>query len=775
MQPEQTSPFGKVCLTPANKMKKILALITFAGFGMAASAQTPLYEWNFTDTTTTTLTSSVPSYAWVPGTGNLFMKNGQGTTAIGVNAYFTNGAGVGPGTGPGGSAQGVLKLTGQGYNGAGVAATTLATNLNIGSQLKFTVAFWFHFGAAVGTANGGGGSFPRIVMLAAGTGYDSGSANTGVGVGASVNNWTLANGPDDGVNFAQQIQNGNGNNSGAIPPGNLGNHFTLPEETGALSNGIVASDFGVVNNTNWYFEAMTFDGTLASGQFKTWLGTSTTNVVLVDSQNAAANMLPIANFGTNAVLFLANRNGGTRPLAEGEIADLRIYSGVVASNNLEAIRTFQIPILETNGATFPVVQLQPASGKTHPGLSRSFNVIATGQTPLSYQWKTNNVSVPNATNSTFTVSNVSLALDGTIVSVRVTNVYAPTNSIDATLTVLQPDSYASAVIAQNPFVLWHVNETTNGNANASDPVRIFDYASSLDGMAVDPLNIIFNVNSLAAPLYPGFFDTNIAIQARANGNFSRLNMAALPRYTNDMTICGWIRVTNTPTSHALIYSMNGGNQGPNTFGWGYGLVFGNATTDVNGNPTSELSYNWSIDSFNPATYISGLAVPVDEWTFVALTIDPAGTNATLYMGSHSTGLQVSVDDTNSTLDIINGTANATAPILLARSPYSFYEQGQGSANGGNNVAFNDVVIFYKALSASTITNLYLTGAALYVAGAPDPSFPGNLLLNYPLGNLQSADQVQGPYTDVLDGGSLPVVSPYSVPMTNAASFFRAKY
>jgi hypothetical protein len=62
-----------------------------------------------------------------------------------------------------------------------------------------------------------------------------------------------------------------------------------------------------------------------------------------------------------------------------------------------------------------------------------------------------------------------------------------------------------------------------------------------------------------------------------------------------------------------------------------------------------------------------------------------------------------------------------------------------------------------------------------VAGAPDPSFPGNLLLNYPLGNLQSADQVQGPYTDVLDGGSLPVVSPYSVPMTNAASFFRAKY
>lgn len=768
---QQTSPDWKSLPNLKIKMKKLLALVTVvAGFGLAASAQTLLYEWNFTDTSTTTLTSSVPSYAVTPGTGNLFMKDGQGTTSIGLNAYFTNGPGVGPGTGPGGSAQGVLKLTGQGYNGSGVAATTLATNLNMGSQLKFTVAFWFHFGTTVGTANGGGGSFPRMVMLAAGTGYDSGSASTGVGVGASVNNWTFASGPDDGVNFAQQIQNGNGNNSGAIPPGNLGGHFTLPEETGALSNGIVASDFGILNNTNWYFEAMTFDGTLASGQFKTWLGTSTTNVILVDSQTAAANMLPLAGFGTNAVLFLANRNGGTRPISEGEIADVRIYSGVVSSNNLEAIRTFLPTALDTNGVTFPVIQLQPASGNTHPGLSRSFNVIATGQTPLVYQWKTNSVNVPNATNTTFILSNVSLALNNTAVSVTVTNVFGPTNSTVAILSVLQPDSYASAVIAQNPFIFWHLNETTNGTANAANPVRIFDYASSLDGTAVDPANTIFNINSLAAPLYPGFFQTNIAIQAVANGNFSRLNMSALPLYTNDMTICGWILVTNAPTSHGLIYSMNGGNNGPNTFGFGYGLVFGNTTADVNGNLTSELSYNWSVNSFNPATYSSGLAVPIGEWTFVALTIDPNGTNAILYMGSHSVGLQMSVDDTNITQDIISGTTGLTAPILLARSPYSFYEQGNGSANGGNNVAFNDVAIFYKALSPSVITNLYLIGAGVAVTEVSDPNAPGNLLLTYPLGTLQSATNVTGPYTAVSEA-----TSPYSIPMTNASSFFRATY
>ena len=248
-------------------------------------------------------------------------------------------------------------------------------------------------------------------------------------------------------------------------------------------------------------------------------------------------------------------------------------------------------------------------------------------------------------------------------------------------------------------------------------------------------------------------------------------MASLPRYTNDMTICGWIRVTNSPASHAIIYSMNGGNNGPNTFGWGYGLTFGNATTDIHGNPTAELTYNWRVDNFTAASpFASGLAVPVDEWTFVAVTIDPAGTNATLYMGSHSTGFQTSVDDTNVTSDVISGVTGSTAPIVLGRSPYSFYEQGNGSANGGNNIAFNDVAVFYKALSATTVSNLYVLGAGIPVltlVGVRDPGVPGNMLLTWTLGTLQGAVTVTGPYTDV--SGS--PTSPYSVPMTDATHFY----
>ena len=64
-----------------------------------------------------------------------------------------------------------------------------------------------------------------------------------------------------------------------------------------------------------------------------------------------------------------------------------------------------------------------------------------------------------------------------------------------------------------------------------------------------------------------------------------------------------------------------------------------------------------------------------------------------------------------------------------------------------------------------MTNLFVagfgTGAKIF--GQPDGA--GNLTLDwYPSLSLQEADPVTGPYTDVLDINSLPVVPPYTVPI-----------
>jgi hypothetical protein len=73
------------------------------------------------------------------------------------------------------------------------------------------------------------------------------------------------------------------------------------------------------------------------------------------------------------------------------------------------------------------------------------------------------------------------------------------------------------------------------------------------------------------------------------------------------------------------------------------------------------------------------------------------------------------------------------------------------------------------LSASAITNLFLTGVGLQVQGAPDGN--GNLNLNWiPSLTLQSAPSVTGPFTDVLNA-----TPPYTTPIIGNQQFFRARY
>jgi hypothetical protein len=62
---------------------------------------------------------------------------------------------------------------------------------------------------------------------------------------------------------------------------------------------------------------------------------------------------------------------------------------------------------------------------------------AAGTEPLSYQWRTNGVDIPNATNATFSLTNVQSSHDG-LYSVVVSNVAGVATSFEAQLTVLPP-------------------------------------------------------------------------------------------------------------------------------------------------------------------------------------------------------------------------------------------------------------------------------------------------------------------------------------------------
>jgi hypothetical protein len=413
------------------------------------------------------------------------------------------------------------------------------------------------------------------------------------------------------------------------------------------------------------------------------------------------------------------------------------------------------------------IATQPSSGNTFVSGSRSFSVAPVGNPGnFSYLWRSNGVAVSGGTNATLTLTNIQLSASGASFVCSVTNYYpvipgtqilGGTNSQAATITVAAavPGSYAQAVFTNIPYSLWLVNEPSNST------VTIPDYANGHDGAAATPSGSIFT-NGASSPSYPGFPANNTTIET-VQGRASQLDTPALPVYTNNgMTICGWVYTPTIGTSgYGVIFNL------PSDTANGYGLVFGGG---------NELDYQWG----NGATAASGLLIPSGEWTFVALVISTnltqadigssitADTNATVYIGSHSVGFASVQYSTALTGDNIGNNNASLAELALGRTTTSSSEHG--GWNTTSTAAFNGVAVFYSALSAQTITNLYLKGAGLYLSGVPDVNTAGNLLLTYPLGTLQESTNVTGPYTDV----SGPPLSPDSVPMTDPKHFYRVR-
>lgn len=98
----------------------------------------------------------------------------------------------------------------------------------------------------------------------------------------------------------------------------------------------------------------------------------------------------------------------------------------------------------TSGAA-PVISSQPANQVVASGGTASFNVTASGSTPLNYQWSFNGTSIIGATNATLILSNIQAGQSGAY-SVEVVNSYGAAFSSNATL-----NAGAAPAINSQPF------------------------------------------------------------------------------------------------------------------------------------------------------------------------------------------------------------------------------------------------------------------------------------------------------------------------------------
>jgi phosphodiesterase/alkaline phosphatase D-like protein len=99
-------------------------------------------------------------------------------------------------------------------------------------------------------------------------------------------------------------------------------------------------------------------------------------------------------------------------------------AGSVTSNN--ASLTVRIP---------PTITTQPADTTVRVGQKGRFSVTATGTAPLLYQWTKNGVNITGATKASYTTPRTTIADDGALFAVTVSNLAGSVTSNNATLTV----------------------------------------------------------------------------------------------------------------------------------------------------------------------------------------------------------------------------------------------------------------------------------------------------------------------------------------------------
>ena len=118
-------------------------------------------------------------------------------------------------------------------------------------------------------------------------------------------------------------------------------------------------------------------------------------------------------------------------------------------------------------ATPPSITTQPSSETAAVGGTASFIVVATGSTPLSYQWLKGGVPIAGATSPTYTTPVVAISDDGAMYSVLVSNSAGNVTSSAARVTVKAPPSITTQPSGQTAAVGGTATFTVVASGSAS--------------------------------------------------------------------------------------------------------------------------------------------------------------------------------------------------------------------------------------------------------------------------------------------------------------------
>jgi uncharacterized repeat protein (TIGR01451 family) len=159
---------------------------------------------------------------------------------------------------------------------------------------------------------------------------------------------------------------------------------------------------------------------------------------------------PLAYFWKRNGVFIPGATNSSYTTNNVQLAHSGTQFSCLVSNALGTALSSNA-VLTVLAGTPPTITLQPVSQTVAAGSSVTFNVGATGSTPLVYFWRRNGVTIPGATTSTYTTNNVQVADSGSQFSCLVTNAYGSILSSNAVLTVTP--LVGSTILSQGNLVI----------------------------------------------------------------------------------------------------------------------------------------------------------------------------------------------------------------------------------------------------------------------------------------------------------------------------------
>ncbi len=410
------------------------------------------------------------------------------------------------------------------------------------------------------------------------------------------------------------------------------------------SSHVVQTAAGVLTTNRFQHVALTYDK--ASGLAVLFVN----GVVAV--QSTFGNFTP----QTSADLYIGYRPSFIPfgPVSfKGLIDELSIYSRALSATEIQAIYN-AAQAGKCFGPTGPTIYAQPTNQSASTGETVTFKVLASGTTPLSYQWTFNLTNIDGASGPSLVLTNVQQAQAGTY-AVQVTNAYGSIISSNASLTVIAMPPCAPPA---SGLVSWW---PANGNAT--------DIIGGQNGVFTQP----------------AFASGEVGQAFKFDGSGNNIRVPAYPSLDlgkgSGLTVEAWINPANAASANPIVEWAPGGSGG-------YGVHF-----------YAGGSAQLYADLYSAGDHViqTGTGVLTNNgFQHVALTYDRASGTARLFLNgllAKESALGSFTPQTSQDMYI------GYRPSFIPFGPYAF------------NGLIDEVSLYSRALTAAEVQAIFNAGAA----------------------------------------------------------------